>query len=176
MEPLLIALNGFVDDAGRDIALLPTEDLYSTALEVLVDMEEVLHLLQIMLGEVSDVEVFVVVGVVAGHRENFVVGLAAIQHLEHAQRSTVDLASGERRLIYMDEYVQRIAIFVKRSGNKPVITRIVHRRVQHPVEANHSGRLVELVLVAAAPRDLDDRGNVVGWMNSRWQIVPRVNH
>src|SRR3954469_18071227 len=133
MEPLLIALNRFVDAARRDFALLPTEALDSTTLEILVDMEEMLHVLQIVLREVSDVEVFVVVRVVAGHRENLVVGLAAIQHLEHTERPAVDLASGKGGLVYMDEYFQRIAIFVKRSGNKPVVTRIVHRRVQLPV-------------------------------------------
>jgi hypothetical protein len=80
---LLVANDRFVDHACRHLALLPTDDLHPPALEILVDMEEVLHFLQIMLRKIGDVEVFVVIRIVTGHGENLVVRLAAIQHPEH---------------------------------------------------------------------------------------------
>src|SRR5207245_9915598 len=36
--------------------------------------------------------------------------------------------------------------------------------------------LVKLVLVATAARDLDDRGDLVGRVLPRWEIVPGVDH
>jgi hypothetical protein len=49
MESVLIADDGFVDHSRRDFALVPADDFHTPALEVFVDMKEVLHFLQIVL-------------------------------------------------------------------------------------------------------------------------------
>src|ERR1044072_5287121 len=95
MVSLLIAFDRFVNHSRRDFTLLPAPDLDASALQILVDMEEMLHLSQIMLRKVGDVEKLVVIGVVAGHRQNFVVRLTTVEHFENAQRSAVNLAAGE---------------------------------------------------------------------------------
>jgi hypothetical protein len=112
MEFFLIARDRFIDDRSRNFALLPTDDLHASSLEVFVDMEEMLHFLQIMLGKIGDVEIFVVIRVVTRHREDLVVGLAPISHPEHSQRTAVDLAAGKGRLIDVDEHIERISILV----------------------------------------------------------------
>src|SRR5688500_6909510 len=70
MEFLLVTRNGLADHLRCHLALLPSEDLDPPAFEILVDMEEVLHLLQIMLRKVGNVEVPMVVRVVARHRQD----------------------------------------------------------------------------------------------------------
>src|SRR2546423_50103 len=117
-----------------------------------------------------------VVGIVAGHPENLVVGLATIEHLEHPERPAVDLTSRKGRLVDVDEDVERVAILVQCARNEAVIARIVHRRIQHPVESNHPTRLIQLVFVAASGRNLDDRGDVVRRMDPRRQLVPEIDH
>src|SRR5689334_11653108 len=166
MISLLITVDRLVDHVRCNFALLPAQDLNASALEVLVDMEEMLHFTQIMLRKIRDVEELVVVRVVTRHRKNFVIRLAAIQHLEHAQRPAIDLAAGERRLVDVHENVEWITVVVQSSRDKPVIAGIVHRRVQHAIEPNHSGRLVELILVATTSGNFDDRRDVVRGMKA----------
>src|SRR6266566_1679234 len=125
MEPFLVARNRFADHASRNFALLPSNDLYAPSFQILVDMEEVLHFLQIMLRKVGDVEVLVVVRVVARHRENLVVRFSTIEHLEHTEGTAVDLTSGKGGLVDVHENIQWIPIFVQRTRNESVITRIV---------------------------------------------------
>src|SRR5882672_2305462 len=112
MESLPVAFDRFVDHARRDFALLPPDDLHALSLEVLVDMEEMLHFLQIVLRKISDIEVFVIVRVVTRHREDLVVRLAPVAHSEHAKWTAINLAAGKRRLVDTDENVQRVAILV----------------------------------------------------------------
>ena len=117
-----------------------------------------------------------VVRVVTRHRQNLVVGLSAIQHLEHAHRAAVDLAAGKRWLGNVHENVERIAILVQGARNESVVSWIMHRRVEHAIESNHAARLVQLVFVSAAGRNLDYRGDVVRRMNPRRQLVPEIDH
>src|SRR5262245_36063691 len=135
-----------------------------------------LDLLEIMRGEVGDVEVLVMLGVVTRDGEDLVVRLTAIQHLEHADRAYVDLAPGERRLVDAHENVERISVLVQRARNEPVIAGIVHRRVQHAIELERTVFLVELVLVSAPARDLDYRGDFLGRTGAWRQVAPRMDH
>src|SRR6202171_1252008 len=176
MEPLLIPRDRFADDAGGKLAFLPSDDLHPPSLEILVDMEEMLHFPQIMLRKIGNVEVLMVIRVVAGHGNDLVVGLAAIEHLEHAKRPAVDLTSRKRGLIDADEDVQRIAVLMQGARNEPVVAGIVHGGVQNTVEPDQPRLLVQLVFVAAATGYLDERGHQLGRMNSRRQVVPRVDH
>src|SRR5688572_27589014 len=176
MEFLLITRNGLTDHLRCHLALLPSEDLDPPAFEILVDMEEVLHLLQIMLRKVGNVEVPMVVRVVARHREDLVVGLTTVEHFQDPERAAVDLAPWKRRLVDPHQHVERIPVFVKRAGNETVVARVVHGGIQHAVETDQPRPLVELVLVAAAARDLDDRRDLLRRMNAGGEIVPRVDH
>ena len=110
MESLLVAFDRFIDHASRYFTLFPTDDLHALSLEVLVDMEEVLHFLQIVLRKVRDVEVLVIVWVVTRHREDLVVRLTPVAHSEHAKWTAINLAAGKRRLVDYHERVKRIAV------------------------------------------------------------------
>src|SRR6266550_1532265 len=125
MESLLIPRDRLVEYACRHFALLPSHDLDAATLQVLVDMKEMLHFLQIMLREIRNVEILVVVRVVARHCQNLVVGLPAVEHLEDSERPAVDLTTRKRGLIDADENVQRIAVLVQSARDETVVAGIV---------------------------------------------------
>src|SRR6266496_5515934 len=176
MKSFLVTGYRFIDHAGCDFALLPTHDLDPPPFQILVDMEEMLHFLQIMLRKISYVEVLVVVRVMTRHRQNFVIWLTSIEHLQNTQWSAVDLAAGKCRLGDVDEDIERVAILVQRARDESIISRIMNSGIEHAVEANHAGGLVQLVFVAASGWYLDHGRHVVRRMNPGWQIMPRIDH
>src|SRR4051812_35866340 len=110
MESFLVARYRLAYHFRRYLAFLPADYLDAPALEILVDMEEVLHFLQIMLRKVSDVEILVVIGVMTRDCQNFVIGLTPIQHLQHSERTAIDLAGRESRLVDVDEHIEGIPV------------------------------------------------------------------
>src|ERR1700738_3748037 len=174
--PLLIARDRFADHASGHFTFLPSDNLHAPSLEILVDMEEMLHFPQIMLRKIGNVEILVVIRIVAGDGDDLVVRLPAIEHLEHSQRPAIDLTTRKRRLIDADENVERIAVLVQGARNESVVAGIVHGRVQNPIEPDEPGLLVQLVLVAAATGYFDEGRHQLGRMNSSRQVVPRVDH
>src|SRR4051812_25605114 len=106
MVSLLVSVDRFVDHSRRNFALFPADDLDAFAFQILVDMKEVLHLSQIMLRKVGDVEKTVVIRIVARHSQDFVVGLPAVSHAKHSQWTAIDLAAGECRLVDVHEHVE----------------------------------------------------------------------
>src|SRR3989441_3588481 len=155
---------------------LPSHCDHALPLEILVDLEEVLDLPERMLRQIGDVEELVLKGIVRRPRDDLSVRVAAVEHLEQADRAHVDLAPHEGRLPDQHEHVARIAVFGQRARDEPVVPRIVDRGVQHAVQPEQPRLLVKLVLVATAARDLDDRGDLVGRVFPRWEIVPGVDH
>jgi hypothetical protein len=71
-----------------------------------------------------------------------------------------DAAAGEGRIAGKDERVERVAVAAKPPFDKAVVGGIAGRREQPPVEEDRAGRLVQLVLVARARRNLDVHDNV----------------
>src|SRR5829696_3419035 len=99
---LLVTIDRILDDLHRNLTFLPPDDLDSPALEVLVDVKEMFDLLQVMLRDVRNVEVLVVERVIRRNPDDLVIGLAAIEHLEYAERTTIDLTSRKSGLV--DQY------------------------------------------------------------------------
>src|SRR3982750_2664171 len=107
------------------------------------------------------------------HRQNLVVGLTAVQHLQNAEGPAVDLTAWKGRLVEMDEDVQRVAVLGQGAGNEAVISRVVHRGIENAIETDHTARLVELVLVPAPCGNFDYCSDVVGRMATGRQLVPK---
>ena len=93
---VVLARHGHAEDAHHRIA----DELVHVA-AVLLDLPR------------GDVEVLVVLGVVAWDCKDLVVWLAAVEHLEHADRPDIDLAAGEGRLVDSHEDVERIAVLAQ---------------------------------------------------------------
>jgi hypothetical protein len=64
-------------------------------------------------------------------------------------------AAGERGLKYEHERVERVAVLAKRVRHEAVVGRVLGRGEQGAVQADEAALVVDLVLVPAAPRDLD---------------------
>ena len=79
-----------------------------------------------------------------------------VAHLEAADRARPDVAAGERRLVDEQQRVGVVAVAGARALDEAVVEVVEDRRAQDAIEPEDAGRLVVLVLVAAAARDLDD--------------------
>ena len=85
-----------------------------------------------------------------------------VLHVEHADGSGLDPHAGVDRVVEQDEGVEGIAVTAERVGDEPVVGRIRRRREQAPVEVDAAVLVVDLVLVAAAARDLDHDVDAAG--------------
>ena len=80
------------------------------------------------------------------------------------------------RLLAEHQRIERIAVVAERARDEAVIGRVVHRAVEDAVEPKEPRLLVELVLVLAALRDLDDdREGAVDQRVVDVTVVPRVH-
>jgi hypothetical protein len=93
--------------------------------------------------------------IVVGDGQDLVVMPFLVGHVEHAHRAGANDAAREGRLRNQDEDVERVAVLRQRAIDEAVVGRVMHARVEDPVEHESMTGVVELVLVAAAERDLD---------------------
>jgi hypothetical protein len=73
-----------------------------------------------------------------------------IGHVEHANRPRAHDAAGEGRLGDHDQHIERIAVLGHGVLDEPVVARVVHARIERPIEHEPMPHVVVLVLVAAA--------------------------
>src|SRR5512138_2599589 len=136
---------------------LPAEDFRLLAFEILVDRKEVLDLTEEVRRSIAQPVIAVIQRVVYGYGQDLLVHALLIAHPEYADRPHDDETAGERRHRHHYENIEWVTIVSERAREEAVIARIVDRTVQQPVELEEAGVLVQLVLVAAPARDLDDR-------------------
>jgi D-alanyl-D-alanine carboxypeptidase/D-alanyl-D-alanine-endopeptidase (penicillin-binding protein 4) len=124
-------------------------------LQVLVVDEEVLDGVQFEGGDIAQVLNVVPALVACGNAEHFVVSAGFVDHLEHRDGARFDDYSGVDRFGEQYECVQWIAVLAEGAFDVAVVGRISHRRVQVAIEADATGLVVDLVLVALTLGDLD---------------------
>jgi hypothetical protein len=93
--------------------------------------------------------------VAGGHAQDLVVAAFLVGHPEHADRTAADQAAGKRGFQHQHKRVERIAVFAQGVRHEAVVGRVLGRGEQRSVEADQAAGVVDLVLVPAAPRDLD---------------------
>jgi hypothetical protein len=121
-------------------------------------LEEVLDLLAGELGDVVDVLDVVPARVAGRHADDLRVAAAVVGHVENAHGAHLHADAGEERVVEEHEHVQRVAVVAEGVLEEAVVGRVLERGVEHAVEEHPAGLVVDLVLVAAPLRDLDDRG------------------
>src|SRR6187431_122596 len=89
--------------------------------------------------------------------QQLVVATGLVPHLEHADRATQHQHPGEQRLADGDEQrVERVAVVAEGVLDEPVVPWVLGRGEQGAVQPDPAADVVDLVLVAAALRDLDE--------------------
>ena len=92
------------------------------------------------------------------HRDDLVVDALLVAHPHHADGARLDDRQRVDRLLAEHQRIERVAVVAERARDEAVVGRIVHGAVEHAIESQEAGLLVQLVLVLASLRDLDDDG------------------
>ena len=72
------------------------------------------------------------------------------------------------------QHVQRIAVVAVGAGNEAVVGGVVGGGVEHPVQDDKPGFLIQLVLLLAALGNLNDRHEVLGLDAAGADIMPDI--
>ena len=108
-------------------------------------------------GHVADVLDLGEVRVAVRHRDDLLVAVAAVDHVEDADHARVDQAAREGGLVDRDQDIEGVTVLRQRPRDEAVVARVDVRRREVPIQADQARFLVHLVLVARPLGDLDER-------------------
>ena len=171
-----VAVQGVEDDGigfGWGANLVDFDGL---AFELFVVLEKTAEHEQAVWGHLGGLVIRVELGVLGSDGDDFVVGLALIDHRHQSDCTRMD--DGERYDCFLTEHehVERIVILGVRLGNEPVVCRVIDGRVEDTVEADETAGLVEFVLHAGAEGNFDNAVELVGKLVAGSYVVPGMNH
>src|SRR5689334_22306896 len=124
-------------------------------LQLLVHGEEVVDLQPVVLGYVLELAQVLLPRIAGRDTDDLVVTALLVRHPEHPDRTAADQAAGERGLLDQHHRVERVAVLTQGVRYEAVVGRVLRRGEQRPVQPDQAAFVVDLVLVPAAPRDLD---------------------
>jgi len=107
----------------------PSIDAGLLAFELLIDGEEMLDLTADVGEDLVHCVDLIVAGITSRYRQDLLVALFGIHHVQDADRPNLDEATRETRLGDEDEHIERIVVFGESSRDESVVTGVVHRRV-----------------------------------------------
>ncbi len=96
------------------------------------------------------------VGIALGNAQDLEVLTLVIAHLEHADGTRPDVATGEGRLVDDEQRVGVVTVVGAGVVHEPVVEVVENGGREHAIEPEDARLLVELVLVPAPARNLDD--------------------
>ena len=102
--------------------------------ERLIYLEEVHHFLENVLGQLVDVVIGVVGGILEGDGDDLLVEGAAVDHLDDPDGIAVHEGHGIDGLVAEDEDVQGVAVVCERARDEPVVGGIDRGGIEHAVE------------------------------------------
>ena len=173
---MLIALDGLGNDLLGGVRAGGLVDIDRLVLQRAIDLEEVAHFLDEVRREVGDVVIGVIGRVGEGDGDDLFVLHPIVHHGDDADRVAPHERQRVERFRTQHEHIERVAVGPKRLGDEAVIGRVVRRGVQHAVEDDIAGFLVQLVFLFAALADLDHADEVLGRDAPGVQVVPDVVH
>ena len=116
----LVPLHAFLDYAIGLHAIKPAVGVGELAFEILVDVEEVVHFLQGVSGNVLQPHDFRLSRVADRHPEDLVIESLVIPHFKNAHRSDFNKRSRIGGAVQKNEYVERVFVFGVGSRNESV--------------------------------------------------------
>ena len=149
-------------------------DRDSGDMEILVDLEEVTHLVKSVNGKLVDVLVLVVVGVVEGDGNDLFVVSAVVDHGDNSDGVSSHQRKGLDGLGAEQKHVEGVSVITQRAGNESVVCRVVGGGEKDAVENDKSRLLVKLVLLAASLGDFHNANEILGGYSFWRYVVPDV--
>src|SRR4051812_36321343 len=151
-----------------------SQRLKSLAAGMVVRSEEMFDLVEQTIGDVLERAQVVVVVRVRRDGDQAVVALAlavalGLLGLDDADQPRRHNAPDKRRFVHQDEHVQRVAVLTAGGGDVPEIEREDRPGRQYAAQREEAGLLVELILIAAPLRRLDDDVQVLAFGVARGQ-------
>ena len=145
-------------------------------LQIFVDGEEVGHFREDVGGQLADIVVAVVGGILEGDGDDLFIQLALIQHGNDADGIAAHQTQGLDHLAAKHQHVQRVVVVRIGAGNQAVVGGIVGGGVQDAVQNQGTRFLVQLVFFLAALFDLDDGDKVLRRDAGRGNVMPDIAH
>jgi hypothetical protein len=162
-ELRLVELDGFLHCFERLLLTIDAFDLHRSrlTLECLVGLEEVLVLLDAVLVEVGEILHIFPAFVIDRNRDDFVVALAIVNHVDDGDRACGDEDAWRKGIGGEEDDVERVVV--------------VPERLVGTIELDEAGRLIDLVLIVGAFRDLNDDVDLIRSVFSNRNVVPQVH-
>src|SRR3954453_18708777 len=132
-----------------------------TGFQRFVDLEEMLDLVDELGREMGEILHVVPPRLLRWNAQNLGVFAGFVAHVQHTDRSCGDPHAGKDRVFQQDQGVEGVTVAGERFRNVPIVGRIGGCGEQSPVQIDPAGLLIDLVLVAAAARDLDHHMDAV---------------
>lgn len=138
--------------------------------------KEMSHFIKNVSGELCDIRIHIVVGIVEGDRDDLFVASAVIHHRDHADGIAFHDRHGVDGFGAKNENVKRVSIIAVGSRNEAVIRGIVCRGIQDSVQTQQSAFLIQFVFFLRALRNFDDTDEIFGLNAFFTHIMPNVAH
>ena len=153
---LAIEVQRLADDADRVGHAQQILDDDLLVLEHLVVLEEPANLQEHVRRQLALVDVVRKGWIAHADGDDFVVDPLLVAHAHDADGARLDDRQGLHGFLGQHQRVERIPVVAERARDETVVGRIVDRAVEHAIETEEARLLVQLVLVGAAFRHLDD--------------------
>ncbi len=175
-EFLYVVINRCLNDTQRGFRAGRLIDRGLFSFQLLIDGEEMAHLLENMLGKLINVLIHIIHRVVERDRDDLFIVFAIVDHRDHTDRIAANQAQRNQRFRTEHQHIQRVTVVPIGAGNEPVVRRIVGGGVKDAVQNDQSGFLIQFILVLAALANLDHRNKIFFCDPFGRNVMPNIHN
>lgn len=152
LEPLAalraIAIEGILDDRHGGGGGLELVDFHRLAFQCFVVLEETAQHGQAMARQLLRLPKTIVLRIIDGNSQDFVVLLAAVDHRHQTDGAASDQSERRHGLLTQHQDVEWVVVFGQGLRNEALVSRIVDSRIQNAIQPQKARFLVQFVLDA----------------------------
>lgn len=125
-------------------------------LQGFIDRKEMLHLVENVGRQILDILILIIGRIGKGDRDDLFIPPSVVQHIDVPDRVAPHQGQRLQGFGAKHQNVQGIVIVTVGAGNKAVVCGIVGRGIQHPIQHDQTGLLIQFILFLASLRDLNN--------------------
>jgi len=171
-----IQLPAHADEVTGFAWTAPSSHFRAFSFQLFIDREEVLDLAKVVRKNLVHGVNLIEARVAIGYREDFLVGLILVHHVQEPDRAHGDEDAGIAGLVDERDDVEGVAVFGQGARDESIVAGVVHGGVERSIEAENAELAVVLVLVARVFWDFDDHPNNLGAIRTRVEVVQFGGH